>query len=95
MPQSSKRAREPEDDMLGKEVSDGGSSCSGDLSDVDELLSINGTDEEPENETEVIIANRQCIEGVDVLLAHEYGPEPPRKTLPQCLPSWWRLPIAG
>ena len=67
--------------MLGDEVSDRGSSCSGDLNDIDELLSINAMDEETKNENEVIIANRQCIESVDVLLAHEYSPEPPQKML--------------
>ena len=56
--QPRKHARDTEDDMLGDEVSDGASSCSGDLNDVDELLSINGTDEEAENENEVILANR-------------------------------------
>ena len=102
MPQAQqprKCTRENEDDMLGDEVSDGVSSCSGDLNDVDELLSIHGTDEETENENEVIIANRQCNESVDMLLAHEYGPEPLRETLPpvsaklvEVINCWMRCP---
>ena len=97
--QPRKRARETEDDMLDDEVSDGASSCSEDLNDVDELLSINGTDEETENENEVILANRQCNESVDALLAREYGPEPPRETLPpvsaklvEVINCWMRCP---
>ena len=97
--QPRKRARDTEDDMLGDEVSDGASSCSGDSNDVDELLSINGTDEEAENENEVILANRQCNESVDALLTREYGPEPPRETLPpvsaklvEVINRWMRCP---
>ena len=39
-------------------------------------------DEETETENEVIIAYRQCIESVDGLLTHEYGPEPLQEMLP-------------
>ena len=66
---------------------------SGDLHEVDELLSLHNSDDEvdPENETEteVIIANRQCNVNstVNELIAHEYGELPCMNTPHQCLLS--------
>ena len=84
-----KRKRDEVDD-LADEVSEPESSCPEDLGDVDDLLSLHGSDEEPENdninnidnENEVILANRQCNLTVDAILARDYGGNSPRKTLP-------------
>ena len=59
---------------------------SADLNEVNELLSLNNSNEEidPKNETEIIIANRQCngISDEDAIVAREYGGAAPKKSLP-------------
>ena len=64
---------------------------------------MHGSDEEagnePENESEVVLANRQCNLSVDAILAREYGGDPPREFLPSVSPklaeivnNWLRVP---
>ena len=61
------------------------------MNEVDELLSLNNSDEEidPENETEIIIANRQCNgnTNVDEIVARDYGGATPKKCLPAVSPK--------
>ena len=65
------------------------------MNEVDELLSLNNSDEDidPENETEVIIANRQCNDNVhvDEIVAREYGGAAPKKCLPAVSPKLGEL----
>ena len=82
------------------EVSDGKSSgedCSN-LDDVDELLSINTSEADPENDT-IILANRPSNITVDAILDCDYGGVSPCKTLPGVSPklaevvtNWMRVP---
>ena len=70
------------------EVSDGESSgedCN-DLDDVDELLSINASEADPENDT-IILAKRPSNTTVDAILDRGYGGASPRKTLPGVSPK--------
>ena len=52
---------------------------------------MHGSDEElgnePENESEVVLANRQCNLSVDAILAREYGGDPLREFLPSVSPK--------
>ena len=61
------------------------------MNEVDELLSLNNLDEEldPENETEIIIANRQCIDNgnVDAIVTCEYRGAAPKLCLPAVSPK--------
>ena len=72
-----KRPRENSDD----EVSDGESLSGSNIDDIDELLSLG--DKDPEQETEIILADRQCDSGVDMILTKEYGGAP-LGTFAQC-----------
>ena len=82
------------------EVSDGelsGEDCNN-LNDVDELLSINPSEADPENDT-IILANRLSNITVDAILTLDYGGASPCKTLPGVLPklaevvtNWMRVP---
>ena len=89
---SKKRKRDVVDE-LADEVSDPESMGLGDLGDVDDLLSIHGSNEEPENdnennveqETEIISANRQCILTVDLVTMEVVVPS---KHYQGCLQNW-------
>ena len=95
MQQGTKRRCEddPEHKAAQDEVSDVESvrPDSVDMNEVDELLSLNNSDEEldPENETEIIIANRQCIDNgnVDAIVAREYRGATPKLCLPAVSPK--------
>ena len=88
---SRKRQRSASDMIEEDEVSELSSPDSADLGDVEDLLSMHGSDDdlgnENENESEVILANRQCNLSVDAILAREYGGEPPRQFLPSVSPK--------
>ena len=95
-----RRRTEDEDLIVTDEVSDGESSgdeCNN-LDDVDELLSINGS-EDAENEMEIVLANRHGALNVDAILDRDYGGASPRKTLPgvshklaEVVTNWMRVP---
>ena len=75
---------------LADEVSDPESSGPEDLGDVVDLLSIHGSDDKTDNgnennveqKSEIILANRQCNLTVDAILTCDYGGSSPCKTLP-------------
>ena len=82
-PASQAVKRRLQDDPTG-EVSDDDPS---DLGDVDDILSLSGSElghgDETEMEIEIVFANRQLNNmSVDAILAREYGGEPPRAMLP-------------
>ena len=93
--QGNKRGREDseENENGAYEVSDVESvePDSTDLNEVSELLSLNNSNDEidPENETEIIIANRQCNVNVNVdnIVTREYGGVTPKKSLPAVSPK--------
>ena len=91
------REEDPDHENAQDEVSDVESvgPDSADLNEVDELLSLKNSDEDidPENETEVIIANRQCNDNVhvDEIVACEYGGAAPKKCLPAVSPKLGEL----
>ena len=51
------------------------------MDEVDELLSA-GAHDTTEKENEVFLSNRQCELSADAILAHDFGGEEPRPTLP-------------